>query len=438
MNIVKLCVIFYIFLSYNILVGLFVLFLDLLYLLIMDRNSNNVSKYYEGQRKYDDKLIDTLNQIMGNLKQVRTLNVMPNLNLKLSKTRDKWSEQYLKRRHYMTSRYALIPSIVYLGKIALYIILAYLVINNKMTLDKLILLISYFETTVTSTDKMLDHLLNLNNYKVRMKRIRMILSYTPEKEVEFGDLDNDYLNGSIEFKNVSYEVKGNKILDGVSFKLYPNEINAIVGHSGSGKTTILNLLYRLKKVKSGTILIDNENIYDYTRNVYFSNVSGVFQKPFIFEMSIRDNLSLVDSDKERQIEVCKRVGIHDAIMKLPKGYNTIIDEEENRLSIGEKQLIVIARALLSNSEILLFDEVTGNIDSSMTTHIAHLLLDLKNDHTIVIVTHKPEMMDIADRVVVLDNGKVVAKGKQASVYEKSSLFRDLISRTFVSASKDLE
>ena len=254
------------------------------------------------------------------------------------------------------------------------------------------------------------------------------------KRFEFGDIDNDYMNGTVEFKDVCFELKGNKILDKVSFKIYPNEINAIVGHSGSGKTTIVNLLYRLNHVKSGEILIDNESIYNYSKNVYFSNVSGVYQKPFVFDMSIKDNLSLVDADIQNQIEACKRVGIHEFIQSLPKGYNTIIGDEVHLLSEGQKQLLVIARALLSKSEILLFDEVTSNIDPTTTDKIAEILKDLKADHTIIMITHKPEMMEIADRVIVMDKGKVVAKGINSAVYTKSPIYRDLRNRTFASIS----
>ena len=232
------------------------------------------------------------------------------------------------------------------------------------------------------------------------------------------------------------ELKNNLILDNVSFKVYPNEITTIVGHSGSGKTSIINLLYRLDRIKSGSILIDDENIYNYSKKVYSSNVSGVFQKPFIFDMSIRDNLSLVDSNIKNQIEVCKRVGMHEYIMSLPKGYNTVISSEERLLSDGQKQLLVIARALLTKSEILLFDEVTSNIDPNSTTKISELLKDLKQDHTILVVTHKPEIMQIADKVIVLDNGKVKCKGENEEVYNKSSLYRELRNRTFASISNN--
>lgn len=435
MSLVKLIIIFFIFMYYNILVATAVLLLDLLYFKLMNDNSKMVSKYYEGTRKYEDKILDTLNQMLSNLKQVKTLNMMPKLNKNLDKSRNRWKEQYKGKRDNMTTRYCLIPYIVYIGKILLYIFLAYLVINNKMTLDKLVLLISYFEMTITCTDLMLDNLLNLSNYGVRVNRIKTILDYTPQKGIDFGDIDNDYINGTVEFRNVCYEVKGKTILNKVSFKVYPNEINAIVGHSGSGKTTIINLLYRLNKIKSGEILIDKESIYNYSKDIYFSNVSGVFQKPFVFDMSIRENLSLIDSNRERQIAACKRVGVHDFIVNLPNGYNTVISDEAVNLSGGQKQLLAIARALLTNAEILVFDEVTGNVDSATTSHIANVLLDLKTDHTIIMITHKPEMMDIADRVIVLNDGKVSAKGKNDAVYKNSKLYQELKNRAFVSVSE---
>lgn len=434
MRFLQLIIIFLVFSSYNIIVALIALIIDLLYLILMNNNSKKVSKYYEGTRKYEDKIIDTLNQMLVNLKQVKSLNIMPNLNIKLDKTRVKWSQEYKEKRNALTSRYCKMPYIVYIGKILLYIFLAYLVTTGKMTIDKLVLLISYFELTITCTDSMLEYLLDLSNYGIRVKRIKNILDYTSNSSIDFGDINNDYINGMVVFNKVNYKIKNKVILNNVSFKIYPNEITAIVGHSGSGKTTIVNLLYRLDRIKSGSISIDDENIYNYNKKTYASNVSGVFQKPFVFEMSIKDNLSLVDSNYNNQIEACKRVGIHEYILSLPKGYNTIIKEEERLLSEGQKQLLVIARAILTKSEILLFDEVTSNIDPSSTVKIGEILKDLKHDHTIIMVTHKPEMMEIADRVIVLDKGKVVSKGSNEEVFNKSNLYRELRNRTFASVS----
>lgn len=434
MRFIELIIIFLIFSSYNIIVAFIALVINLSYLFLMNNNSKKVSKHYEGTRKYEDKVIDVLNQMLVNLKQVKSLNMMPNLNKRLDKTRVKWTQEYREKRSALTNRYCKMPYIVYIGKILLYILLAYLVCEGKMTIDKLVLLISYFELTITCSDSMLDYLLSLSNYGIRVKRIKTILDYTSDSNIDFGDITNDYINGTIEFNKVKYEIKNNLILNNVSFKIYPNEITSIVGHSGSGKTTIVNLLYRLDRTKSGSITIDDENIYNYDKKTYTSNVSGVFQKPFVFEMSIKENLSLVDSNFKNQVEVCKRIGIHNFIESLPKGYNTIINEEERLLSDGDKQLLAIARALLTKSEILLFDEVTSNIDPNSTTKIGEVLKDLKQDHTILMITHKPEMMEIADRIIVLDKGKVVAKGTNDEVFNKSPLYRELRNRTFASVS----
>lgn len=436
-GLIKIIIILLIFARYNIITALIVLVLDGFYLILMSNNSKKISKYYDGQRKYEDRIIDTLSQMLNNIKKVKSLSLSSNLSKKIDKERASWEIQFRNKRKGMTNRYSLIPYIVDFGKIILYVLMAYLVIKGKMTLDRLVLLISYFEMIVTISDSMLEDLLNLDNYGIRVNRINNILKFNNTSvNMVFGNVDNDYITGSIVFDNVYYEIKNTPILTNVSFKVYPNEITAIVGHSGSGKTTILNLLYRLDRVKSGSITIDNESIYNYTKKVYSSNVSGVFQKPFVFEMSIRDNLSLIDKNKDNQIKACKRVGIHEFIENLPKGYNTIIREEDNILTEGQKQLLAIARSLLSKAEILLFDEVTSNVDNEETMQIKDVLEDLKIDHTILLVTHKPEIMEIADKVIVIDNGRVSCKGTNHEVYDKSKLYRSLRNRATISVSKD--
>lgn len=435
-NFIKLISIFVIFSLNNIIVAIIAIIIDFIYLYLMNNNSKKVSKYYEGTRKYEDKIIDVLNQMLINLKQVKSLDMMPKIDKTINKSRSRWTYEYKLKRKNLINRKCKLPYLVYVGKILLYIFLGYQVANGKMTIDILVLLISYFELAITCTDTMLTHLLDLSNYGIRVKRIKNILDYTSNDNIDFGEIENDYINGLITFNKVSYSKDNNLILNNISFKVYPNEITTIVGHSGSGKTTIMNLLYRLDKVKNGNISIDNESIYNYSKKVYSSNVSGVFQKPFVFEMSIKDNLSLIDNNVNNQIKACKRVKIHDYIMSLPKGYNTIISEEDNLFSDGQKQLLSIARVILTKSEILLFDEVTSNIDPNSTEIIADILQDLKFDHTILMITHKPEMMKIADRVVVLDKGKVVAKGKNEEVLKSCKLYKDLRNRTFASISKD--
>lgn len=428
---IQLAVVFCIFATYNIVAALMALVVDGAYLILMIRNSKMIAKYYEGTRKYQDKNIDILNQMLGNLKQIKSFNIMPNLTKRLDRTRKEYDNQYDKKHEYTVSHYCKIPMIVYLGKILLYIYLAHLVFNNQMTIDKLVLLISYFETVITSTDKILEQMLNLSNYDVRINRIRHILDFTnATTDFEYGDVDNDYINGLVTFDHVNYELRGKKILKNVSFKALPNEITAIVGRPGAGKTTVINLLYRLYRVKAGSIMIDDESIYNYTKKVYSSNVSGVFQKSFVFKMSIRDNLSLIDPSLEHQIAAMKRVGVYKDIERLPYGINTTIDEDNPVLTDGQLKKLAIARALLSRAEILLFDEVTSNIDPATTSEVLDIINDLREDHTIIIITHKPEIMKMADQIVVLKNGKVEAQGRNKEVFEKSALYRELLTDNY--------
>lgn len=408
---IQLVIIFIIFATQNLLVAFSALAIDIVYIVLMTDNSRTVARSYEGTRRAEDRVIDIVSQMLGNLRQIKSLNIVTNLNKKLDRTKEEWSEYYNKNRKAMMVRSCIMPIIVYGGKIALYIYLAFLVINGEMELNQLVLLISYFELVMTCTDTTLNNLLYLSNYGVRIKRIKAIFDFDSGAELNYGDLDNDFINGAVTFRNVYYDADGQDILKNISFKAFPNEITTLIGPPGSGKTTIINLLYRLDHVKSGSILIDDESIYNYSKKIYGSNVSGVFQNPFVFKMSIRDNLSLTNPDREAQESACRRVGLDRVIDDLPREYSTILDDNHRVLTNAEIQKLAIARALLSGAEILLFDEITSTIDPDSVDEIADILLDLKKDHTIILATHQPKLIALADKVVELDNGRVVRRQK---------------------------
>lgn len=430
-GLIQLGVVFFVFGFYNFFIAIIALCIQILYFYFMVNNSKHVSRHYEGVRKYKDKIVDIFNQLIINLKQVRSLNLIPNLNNKLNRYRESWRIQSTHRYKYITNRYCQIPAVVYFGKAILYIILAFLVFNHQITIDKFILLIGYFEITIKSAEDILEELLKLGDFNVRVNRVKSILDYTVDNNIDYGSIENDYIEGLVVFNHVNCILQNRQVLTDITFKALPNEITTIVGYSGAGKTAVIDLLYRLRHIKSGSILIDDESIYNYSNKIYSSNVSGVFQKAFTFKMSIRDNLSLIDSDLNHQIAACKRVGIHKAIEKLPNKYNTVIDEDQRILTEGQIQKLAIARAILSKAEILLFDEVTSNVDTEATGDIIKIINDLKDDHTIIITTHKPEIMKISDQIIVMKNGRVIAKGKNSEVYKKSALYRELYNATYI-------
>lgn len=434
---VKVIILIFIFLKTNILIGLFVLILEYIYLKAFDYCNIGSTKYLRGQQKYRDKLTDNLSQILNGLNEIKLFNIFNKIKRNFNIVSNRWAEQYMKKRKYVNIRSSLLPFIIHFGKIALYLTLVYLVINGKYKVSMLILLISYFENVMNATANLMGYSRQIREWSVSIDRINNILNYSPLNKIEYGINENDYISGLVEFKNVSfsYKNKNKGNVNNISFNAEPNKITALVGHSGSGKTTIINLLLRKYKIDNGKILIDKENIYDYSKSIYSKNVVCVNQSPFIFTMSIKNNLSLIDSNTDRQIEACKRVGIHDYIMSLPKGYNTVLTENATNFSGGQRQLLSIARTLLSKAEIIIFDEVTSSLDPLLVEKIKEIFEDLKQDHTIIIITHKKDVMKIADRIIVLNHGKMVGNGTHDELMKENSYYIDLQTNNYSSSNK---
>ena len=294
-----------------------------------------------------------------------------------------------------------------------------------MQIAMFLLLISYYDKAKESINNIMSFDVSIMEESVSLYRINEIINYGNNVLKLDGIVHNDNIIGLVEFKNVSFKYNKLPILKNISFVAKPNQVTAIVGKTGAGKTTIFNLLLKMYKADHGKILIDDLNIYEYSKDVYNSNISVVNQKTFIFNMSISANLSLIDSNKKRQIDACKRVRIHDFIMSLPDGYNTILKEDATNISGGQKQLLSLARALLTTSEIILLDEVTSSLDPNTTNKIINLLDDLKSDHTLIIITHNKDLMKIADNLIVLNDGKIECVGKHDELIKNNDIYKQL-------------
>lgn len=421
---IKLLFIYFVFAKQNIFVGLYVVVVDIVYYHFSRKCNEKNTFYLKRQRTYSDKLSGMLSQILIGLKDVKSFGIANPLNNILDGYRKRWQENYFLKRKYYFTRKTIVGLIIDFGKTVLYAILIFFLIKNKMKLSMFLLLVSYYDKARESINTIMGFDVSIMEEAVSLYRVNEIIRYGKDKKVETGLIHNDTIVGIVEFKNVSFKYKDIPILKNVSFEALPNQITTIVGKTGEGKTTIFNLLLRIFKVNSGKILIDNLNIYEYTKDVYNSNISVVNQKPFIFNMSIRANLSLIDSNKKRQEDACKRVGIHDFILSLPDGYNTVLKEDATNLSGGQKQLLSLARALLTTSEILLLDEVTSSLDSNSTNHIMRLLNDLKRDHTIIMITHDKDLMKKSDKILVLKNGKIEGMGSHEDLIINSEIYRE--------------
>ncbi|MBQ3326059.1 ABC transporter ATP-binding protein [Candidatus Saccharibacteria bacterium] len=361
-------------------------------------------------RAEQDDIAGLYSQMIDGHKEVHSFNMEDSLKTELEKNKKEWRRMFFRKRLHSDLGESLTPFLLGMAKVSAYFVAAGLILNGEYNIATLVLIMGYFDNIQQSYDSVTDVILNITKSSVAIERVYKLLNYKAPLKQVFGKDNTDDIAGKVRFDNVSFTYGRKPQMRKVSFTLYPGSLTGIVGKSGSGKSTIFRLLLRLYKPTKGKITIDGKNIRDYTKEVYASNVSIVTQKPFVFDMTIRENLNMVDSNQEHQIEACKMAGIHDAIMRLDKGYDTILVSDATNLSAGQKQLLALARTLLSRAEILLFDEVTSTLDADTTKQVVKVLKNLKKDHTVLVITHKPEIMRQMDELLVIDKGRLVGRG----------------------------
>lgn len=228
-----------------------------------------------------------------------------------------------------------------------------------------------------------------------------------------GDFSPEIMNGKIELDHVYFGYGPNQyVLKDISFTVNPGETIAIVGHTGSGKTTIISLLNRLYHINEGAIRIDNVNIDDYKLAVLRKHIGVVLQDVFLFSGSVLDNITLRNPDisKEKVVEAAQLIDMHDFIMRLPGGYDYNVMERGATLSLGQRQLLSFIRALLYNPSILILDEATSSVDTESEMLIQHAIDTLITGRTSIVIAHRLSTIRKADKIIVLDKGEIVETG----------------------------
>lgn len=232
----------------------------------------------------------------------------------------------------------------------------------------------------------------------------------------------------IKFKNVDFAYEKKKILDNVSFTIPEKKMTAIVGPSGSGKTTLCRMIPRFWDVDAGSVSIGGVNVKDYTLNSLMKNVSMVFQNVYLFADTIENNIKFgkADATHEEVVEAAKRACCHEFIMALPDGYNTKIGEGGASLSAGEKQRISIARALIKDAGIVIFDEATANVDPENEDRLQNAIEELTKDKTVIMIAHRLKTVRNAEKILVLSDGKIAQEGKHDELIKEAGIYADFV------------
>ena len=246
-------------------------------------------------------------------------------------------------------------------------------------------------------------------------------------QVQYG-IVIEKVNGDFEFKDVVFGYnKDRTVLNKLSFNVKANETVGFVGKSGSGKTTIFNLLCKMYDIDDGEIKIDRYNIDTLDEESIRGSITIISQNPYIFNMSIRDNLKLVKDDltDKEMIEACKIACLDDFVNTLPNKYDTVIGEGGVTLSGGERQRLAIARAFIQKTEIILFDEATSALDNETQSKIATALNNLKREYTILIIAHRFSTIVNCDKIYYISNGKVIDSGTHSELLKTCNEYKHL-------------
>ena len=310
----------------------------------------------------------------------------------------------------------------------MFIILGIILIKtNHLSIDNMIVIYMY-------QTRIFDLLTSLTSFNEETKKFTLSSKRVFEiidgkfKKVKFGQRHLNHIEGNFEFKNVTFGYeKERPILNNLSFKVNANETVAFVGKSGGGKTTIFSLIDKLYTVKDGEITIDGVNINELDKDSIRDNISIITQSPYIFNFTIKENLKITkeNATDEEIVEACKIAQLHDYIMTLPKKYDTLIGEGGLTLSGGQRQRLAIARALLKQTEIILFDEATSALDNETQKSIQTAINNMKGTYTILIIAHRLSTVVDADRLILINDGKVEAEGTHDELLKKNKIYREL-------------
>lgn len=318
----------------------------------------------------------------------------------------------------------------YLTKVLVYIIGAFFIAKQQISVGTLIMFSEYFSMLFSSLESLNAKRIALKINEPYYERVFDTFSFPEERKetIHFESIEN-----GISLKNVwfSYSEKA-PVLKEISLEINKGDYVAIVGKTGCGKTTLAKLLLGLYETRSGDIFLDNMNIKNFSREDLSNLLGVVMQDNYLFNTSIRENLLIANESATEQemIEACEKANIYDFILEQPKGFDTVIGERGVKLSGGQKQRISIAAALLRKPQVLIFDEATSALDRQSEDIINDAINRISEDVTVIVIAHKPETVLRAKKVVVMEEGRIVAQGTHEELINNNEFYKNIMEDTY--------
>ena len=418
---------FYIFYN-SVIIGLEIIILMIILFVIMHYFNPKIKEAHSKRKKEQDKFSSLVNESIRGVREIKTLGIRKNL---LSEMKDIIEMLYKKsvdEINYDIKVKISTKIIRVIMEVGVFITCSFLLYKGNISLTFFIAMTYYVYRYMYLIDSLTDLNQTYQRVLVALGRINEIILNKKFNDEKYGDIKLDDVKGIIEFKDVTFSYpKEPNVLNGLNLKVVPNKKIAIVGKSGQGKSTLFNLLTRVFDVNKGKITLDGIDIKDLDEETLRKNISIIRQEPFIFNRTILDNFKVLN--KKIKLEdvrnYCKMAYLDDYIMSLPKNYKTLLGEGGVNLSGGQKQRLSIARTLAKESKVILFDEATSALDNNSQEYIKETIDNLVKDHTVIIVAHRLSTIIDADEIYVVNEGKIVGKGKHEELLKTNKIYKNL-------------
>jgi ATP-binding cassette, subfamily B, bacterial len=393
----------------------------------------------EGVKELESKLVERLYETFSAIKLVKSFARERHETARYARAGD----STMRARIALTWQQSLfsfaVSVITILGTAVVLIVGGVHVMRRQMSIGDLTVVIAYLGAVYGPLSAIAYTTGQLQGALAGAKRVRAMLAQEPEAFDRPGLIDADGVTGHIRFEDVNFAYPdGTAVLHGISFEAHPGEMVALVGLTGAGKTTLVSLIPRFYDPATGRVLIDGVDVRQYRLSSLRERISIVLQDPVLFSGTIADNLRYgrLDATAAEIEEAARAAHAHDFIVRLPKGYETEVAEAGGSLSGGERQRLSIARAVLKNAPILILDEPTSSLDAISEEIVFAALKRLRAGRTTIVIAHRLSTVRDADRILVLDGGRIAAVGRHDDLLKSSLLYRRMCARLSVGRSLD--
>lgn len=393
----------------NIYIGLVTIVISLIVFLILLKYGSRIESLNKERKDTLDKKTGILQEIFLGIKEIKGLNLISSINKRVRTSTNEYLDTNTKYNVDYNKNKMISLFFIELFRLILFLYGIYLISKGNMEIGVLLIIYNYYSKLIDNLNEVGTINMEHRNLITSWVRFNKLIEYSRSSDKTIKEL-NDNVTGRIVFDKVVYGNRTRPSLKKISFAIEAKSITILTGRAGSDKNGIFDLLLRLNRQHHGSVKIDDIDIETYNDNVYYSLVSSAREQPSFFSISIKDNLEIIEPDFVKVVGVCKSLKIHDYIMNLKDGYDTILTPSADNINVAIKNLLSIARILLKDPKIMLFYDTMTFLDQEALENIFKILREKKNDHTIVLISRSKEMLKLADKIIVVEDGNVKDEG----------------------------